>query len=139
MEKLGAIVLTAALLAGCPGGQPGGPVAPATVGAGQILVEAKLVHVTPTPDPRTVLPYRRAMVGNIYEVQKVLTGVCEPRRIMVAQWAIRDSRKLPVTWQVAQTYRLVLEKYSDNPKVKDEKLVMDTDEFDLPLYYGAGP
>jgi hypothetical protein len=103
--------------------------------AGAIVVEARLLRLTPTPDPRAVLPYRQAMVAHTYEVQKVIAGNCGAKRIMVAHWAIREGKPLPVERKKGQTYRLVLEQYRDNPRTRGQKLVMDSDEFDLPLYY----
>ena len=33
------------------------------------------------------------------------------------------------------TYRLALELYDDHPELEGQRLVMDTNEFSLPLYY----
>lgn len=104
----------------------------------RVVVEARLVRVTATPDPRTVLPYRKAMVAHTYEVQTVVEGKCDGKRIMVAHWAIRDGKVLPIEWKIGRTVRLVLERYADSPAAKGQKLVMDSDEFDLPLYYDLG-
>jgi hypothetical protein len=105
----------------------------------RIVVEAKLVRLTPIPDPRSVLPYRRAMVAHAYEVQKVVEGSCRDTRLLVARWAIRDGKALPVEWKTGDLHRLTLVRYADEPRLKSEKLVMDADAIDLPLYYAVEP
>mgnify|MGYP001119425330 CR=1 FL=1 len=115
------------------------PVAPATAAAGRVRLEVRLVAVTPTPSVASIAPYTRALVAYTYEVTRVLAGDCRQPRILVAHWAIRDRQILDLGKQVGGTYVLEVEPFEARPELEGERLLMDTDEFHLPLYYEPGP
>jgi hypothetical protein len=49
---------------------------------------------------------------------------------------IEDGRVLKdAKREKGKTYRMVLERYDDHPELEGERLIMDSDEFKLPLYY----
>lgn len=108
-------------------------------GAGRLVVEAQLVSPGTIPAPRAIAPYRHALVVNSYEVVRVLEGTYGERKILVAQWAIRDARVLASARKTAGTvYRLTLEPYDAHPELEGERLVMDSDAPSLRLYYEVG-
>jgi hypothetical protein len=125
--------------------RPQGPVGPAQAAegtpgaprdAGRVAVQARLVHAGPIPTPQSILPYRNALVVNEYEIQSVVEGTLEPRRIRVAQWAIRDSRVIEgAQKRVGEERRLVVERYDAHPELEGERLITDLGASDQPLYY----
>ena len=84
----------------------------------------------------SIAPYRRALIVNCYKVKQVTEGRYAKKQIMVAHWAIRDAKVLPTAARdKTKTYRLVLELFDEHPGLEGERLIMDSDEFRLRLYY----
>lgn len=101
----------------------------------QIVVKARLLSVTQPPPPESIAPYRRALIVNDYEVEQVLAGSLEDKKFQATYWGILDSKIVPAEWKAGATYELTLEKYSDQPQLEGERLVSDSDNFDLTLFY----
>ena len=101
-----------------------------------VVVEARLSTAATIPAPRSIAPYRNALVVNIYDVIKVVEGEYRTPRILVAQWAIRDARVLDEARQrsVGSVARLTLERYDAHPELEGERLIAGNVP-DLPLYY----
>ena len=102
-----------------------------------VIVEARLASAATIPAPRTIAPYRHALVVNIYDVVKVVEGEYRTPRILVAQWAIRDARVLDEARQrsVGSVARLTLERYDAHPELEGERLIAGSSMPDLPLYF----
>lgn len=126
-----------------------GPVAPSAAGAGRVgaelarpapkaerlILDARLVEAGTIPPPRSIAPYRHALVVNRYEIVRIVGGRSAAREILVAEWAIRDGRILPDARRAVGTVsRLTLELYDAHPELEGERLVMSF-ESSLPLYY----
>jgi hypothetical protein len=107
--------------------------------AERLVVEARLVATTATPDPKDIAPYVRALTGHRYEVVKVEQGRYDRKELLAARWAILDKTVLPTTRRVGESYRLVLERFEDHPELEPERLVMDGATSDLPLFYEVEP
>ncbi len=79
---------------------------------------------------------RRALLVNEYEIVRVIQGTYEEKIILVAHWVIRDSRVLSQAAREQGTVlRMTLEDYDAHPELEGERLVMDSDELHLRLYY----
>ena len=106
----------------------------------RLEVRAKLVALSPTPPPNLISPYHRVLIVNTYQIEEVLRGK-EPAdaTILVAEWAILDRMVLPGPRQKGKRYRLALEKFEEHHELEPEKQIMETDQFDLPLYYDVRP
>jgi hypothetical protein len=103
---------------------------------GRLIVEARLIESAPIPTPESILPYRRALLVNEYEVVKVLEGNYQGERILAAHWVIRDGNVLDTAArEQGSVYRMTLEPYDQHDELEGERLVMDSDAFDLRLYY----
>lgn len=103
------------------------------------VVEARLVELSPIPDPADIQPYDRALVANTYEVTRVIEGDIEAGRILVAHWAIRNGRELEeARRKLDRTYRMRLRDYGQLRELEGERLAKDVGDFLLPLYYDAG-
>ncbi len=102
----------------------------------RLVVEARLTEPSVIPSPQDIAPYRRALLVNGYEVVRVISGSYGRRKLMAAHWVIEDAIVLQdAIRQKGKTYRMVLERYDDHPELEGERLIMDSDEFRLPLYY----
>ncbi len=113
---------------------PGGPSVPPD--AGQLVLNVRLTRPSSIPTPESILPYRNALVVNEYEVLGVLEGTYAERRILIAQWAIRDSRTLAEARQSAgAAFTLTVHRYDAHAELEGERLIRDSESSGLPLYY----
>jgi len=102
----------------------------------RLVVEARLTEPSVIPTPHDIAPYRRALLVNAYEVVRVISGSYGRKKLMAAHWVIEDASVLKeAIREKGKTYRMVLERYDDHPELEGERLIMDSDEFKLPLYY----
>ena len=102
-----------------------------------LVVQGVLAKKTAAPKLAAIAPYRRALVLNEYTVERVHRGVYAPKTIAVAEWAILDGKPLAETRRIGGSYRLHLVKFSDFPPLESERLVSESDEFDLDLYHAV--
>jgi hypothetical protein len=110
--------------------------APDSKPAEQLVIEARLLEAAPLPTPQSILPYRRALLVNEYEVVQVLEGSYEETKILVAHWVIREGEVLATAArEPGSLYRMTLEAYDAHPELEGERLVMDSDAFELRLFY----
>lgn len=117
---------------------PVGP-APRPARPARLVVDGRLMEPAAMPTPESIAPYRAALLVNTYVVERVVEGSYGDDRIMVAHWVIRDAALLEDARRVrGRLYRMTLEPYDDHPELEGQRLVMDTDEFDLELYYDLG-
>ena len=102
----------------------------------RIVVEARLLENTKIPTPRSIAPYRQALLVNEYEVVKVLEGVYQEKRILVAHWVIRNGQVLTTAdREKGSLLRLALEAYDEHQELEGQRLVINSDAFNLNLYY----
>lgn len=101
-----------------------------------LVVEARLTDLSAIPTPRDIAPYRRALLVNGYDVVRVVSGSYRPKKIMAAHWVIEEGQVIKdAIREKGKTYRMVLERYDDHPELEGERLIMDSDEFKLTLFY----
>lgn len=117
-----------------------GTTAPPDLGPRRIVVEARLTSAAEIPAPRSIAPYRHALVVNVFDVLDVVEGEYREPRLIAAQWAIRDARVLDEARRraVGTTMRLTLERYDAHPELEGERLIAAGDGPNLPLYYDVG-
>jgi hypothetical protein len=123
---------------GAAGGAAAAPAARTSAPPARVKLEGRLVGISPTPSVASIAPYTQALVVYGYEVAKVAEGECAAPKILVAHWAIRDKQILDLGKEMGGTYPLELEPFDDHPELEGERLIMETDEYDLPLYYEIG-
>jgi len=105
----------------------------------RITVTAKLVEPCPTPNPKSIAPYRRALVVQGYEVESEHSGPSDTEKILIAHWAILDCEPITgIPENMGSAYRLTVERFEDHPELEPERLVMDTQDFESPLFYDVG-
>ncbi len=101
----------------------------------QVEVTARLLSVTRTPTPESIAPYTSALVVNEYEIENVAEGSLADKKIQVSHWGLLNSQNAMNNFKVGSSYRLTLEKFSDQPHLEGQRLVSDSDNFGLPLFY----
>jgi len=104
----------------------------------RLRVRLKCLETTPIPDPRTIVPYRRALIVNRYQVEKVLQGKFDGKEILVAQWGVLDKTVIAeARMRAGQNVELTLEKLDDHPELKGERQIIDIESLDLPWFYSV--
>ena len=104
--------------------------------AEQLTVRAKRVELSAIPDPKSIAPYRRALVIHRYRVEQVLGGHFDDSGLLVAHWAILDGRVLPEARVAAgASVDLTLERFVDHAELTSERQLLDVEGIDLPLFY----
>lgn len=118
---------------------PGRPTAAARTDAAlpaRLVVEARLERRAAVPAPQAIRPYRHALVANVYRIERVVDGDYDGEHVMIAHWAIRDGSMVEgANRDEGRVYTMTLEPYDDRPELEGQRLIMDTDRFDLPLFY----
>lgn len=105
----------------------------------RLALEARLIEASRLPTPESISPYRRALAVNRYRVEKLIEGRYAEAEIMVAHWVIMDGAVLSSARRERDTVqRLTVEPFDGHPELEGERLIMDSDEFHLPLYYDIG-
>ena len=107
--------------------------------ASPIVVDARVTADVPVPTPRDIAPYRNGLLVLEYTVLHVVDGRYDETALLAAHWIIRDATLLDTAARPAgSVIRMTLEPYAAHPELEGERLVMDSDRFDLPLYYDTG-
>ena len=95
----------------------------------------------PVPTAQQIAPYRNALIGCDYEVEKVLSGTFEGSKIHVAVWGMLDEKPLEISKpELGKSRRITVELYTDNPQLQNEDLVDPLpDALEATLYYDVTP
>jgi len=111
----------------------------APIAASSVTVRARVSADVPLPTPLDIAPYRNGLLVLEYEVLEVLDGNYQSSQILAAHWVIRNSEVLPGAERPSGTIvQMALDPYAAHPELEGERLVMDSDRFDLSLYYDTG-
>ncbi|HVW00739.1 MAG TPA: LamG-like jellyroll fold domain-containing protein, partial [Planctomycetaceae bacterium] len=101
-----------------------------------LRLRLKCLETSPIPDPRSIVPYRRALVLNRFQVEKVLQGKFEGSEVVVGQWGILDKEVVPAAQlRVGQTLDLTVEPFDLHPELKSERQIVELDKLDAPWFY----
>ncbi len=103
--------------------------------ARRLIVTGKLVEAAATPTLKAIHPYRRCLAVHTYEVQDVLSGRYDRRRILVAHWVILDARAVGFRRPIGRAYRLTVEPFADHPQLATERVMTTPDQLDPEMYY----
>ena len=110
-----------------------------TLSASPIVVDARVTADVPIPTPRDIAPYRNGLLVLEYEVLDVVDGRYDETTLLAAHWIIRNATLLDTAARPGgSVVRMTLEPYAAHPELEGERLVMDSDRFDLPLFYDLG-
>ena len=110
--------------------------APRVAASARLVVDARVKRATPVPTPRSIAPYKHGLLAMDYEIVELIEGTYEHPTLVATHWVIRDGATIDgAERSLDETYRLTLELYDDHPELEGQRLVLDTREFSLPLYY----
>ena len=102
----------------------------------RLVIDVRVKRDIPVPTPESIAPYKAGLHAIDYEVVKVIEGRYDESTLVVAHWIIRAGEVLDTARRPeGSTHRLKIELYNSHPELEGVRLVMDTDEFSLPLYY----
>ena len=107
--------------------------------ASPIVVELRLRQQVALPTPASIAPYREGLLALEYDVVQVVEGELERPVIAVAHWVIRDARLVSGAERGAgELLRLALYPYDARPELEGKRLVLETTDLTLPLFYDVG-
>ena len=102
----------------------------------RLVVDARVARDVALPTPASIAPYRHGLLAMEYDVVEVLEGAYDEPTLVVAHWVIRDGEVLANAGRAeGHTQRLTLELYEARRELEGQRLVMDSTNFTLPLYY----
>jgi len=94
----------------------------------RLQVEVRCLETSQVPQPRSILPYRRALVVNRYLVSEVLQGELKEKQILIAHWGILDGAiQASARIRRGQRFTLQLEDYLEHRELAGERLLLDGD------------
>ena len=104
--------------------------------AERIKVRAKLLEMTPQPVVEDLGAYTRALVYHLYEIDEILEGKSDAKRMIVAHWSLLDRQPASgVPSDLGAFYHLEVEPLRSNPQLKSERTFDDTTDLDAPIYF----
>jgi hypothetical protein len=132
----------AAHLKGAPAASPDGATAgppTAETPLPRIAVLATLTRASTVPTPSSIVPYKDALVLNVYQVERVLEGTLAEREVLVGHWAVRNGKSVPdAERKVGQRYRMTIEPLASHPRLKQVARCDATEAARLPAYMDHG-
>ncbi len=104
--------------------------------AAEVVVTARVRDDVPLPTPQSIAPYREGLLALEYDVVEVLEGSLDLPVIAIAHWVIRDGETIADVARPGETvYRLTLAPYDSRAELEGKRLVMETRDLTLPLFY----
>ncbi|HSF18195.1 MAG TPA: hypothetical protein VLK65_21855 [Vicinamibacteria bacterium] len=138
IDPSGAAVAADAQVIG-PSATDAPPVADGEKHPRRLVVDVEALRDVRLPTPTEIAPYRQGLLAMEYSVLDVIEGRYDAAKVLAAHWVIRDERVLDEAKRSkGDRFRLTLEPYDDHPELEGQRLVMETDDFLLPLYYDTG-
>ena len=107
--------------------------------ASPIVAELRLRQQVAPPTPASIAPYREGLLALEYDVVQVVEGELDVSVIAVAHWVIRDASLVTGAERgVGELLRLALYPYDARPELEGKRLVLETTDLTLPLFYDVG-
>jgi len=103
-----------------------------------VEVLLRLKEISETPSLEAIAPYRSCLVVYGYEVERIARGEIESQNVLVAHWAILNGRTIIDSATPGKSYSMLLEPFDDHPELEGERLIMNTEDIESPLYYDIG-
>ena len=112
------------------------PPLPGPGDASRVVAELRVRQQSAPPTPESIAPYREGLLAIDYDVVRVVEGELDLPVIAVAHWVIRDARLVSgAERRSGERLRLTLEPYDARPELEGKRLVMETTDLTLPLFY----
>ena len=111
--------------------------APASLGdASRVVVDVRVRQEVALPTPESIAPYREGLLALEYDVVQVVEGGLDLPVIAVAHWIIRKAQVVTgAERRAGELLRLTLEPYDARWELEGKRLVLETTDLTLPLFY----
>ncbi|MCF6312575.1 MAG: LamG domain-containing protein [Verrucomicrobiales bacterium] len=97
--------------------------------ASRVKLKAKLVEMTELRSVEELDTYRRALLFYTYEVEEVIEGKYEQKRVLVYHWSIMDRKALSsMPRELGKSYVLEIEPLAEHPELISERRWSDSFE-----------
>lgn len=97
--------------------------------ATRVKLVGKLVAMTEVRSVEELDTYRRALLAYTYEVEKVVEGKYDQKKVLVNHWSIMDRKALSgIPRKLDQSYTLEIELLSEHPELTSERRWSDSFE-----------
>lgn len=104
--------------------------------AAVLVVDVRVREEAALPTPASIAPYREGLLALEYDVVDVVEGRLDAPVVAVAHWVVRDARTVAGAERPAgRTFRLALAPYDARPELEGKRLVLETSDLTLPLFY----
>lgn len=104
--------------------------------ASRVVAELRVREQVVLPTPESIAPYREGLIALEYDVVQVVEGELDLPVIAVAHWFVRDARPVSGAERAAgELLRLTLAPYDAQPQLEGRRLVLETTDLTLPLFY----
>ncbi len=101
-----------------------------------VVAEVRPRYDVTLPTPTSIAPYREGLLALEYDVVNVVDGQLDVPVIAVAHWVIHDGRTIVGAERPAgRALRLELFPYEARRELEGKRLVMETTDLTLPLFY----
>ena len=102
----------------------------------RVVAELRVRRQVVLPTPESIAPYREGLIALEYDVVQVVEGELDLPVVAVAHWFIRDARPVSGAERPeGERLRLTLEPYDARPELEGRRLVLETTDLTLPLFY----
>lgn len=100
-------------------------------------VIVRLGEALAPPSPASILPYRRALLAQVFTVESAppASNLKPGEEIAVAHWAVLDGVSQPRGFRGGERYALRITPFQDRPILESERIFLDADFIALPVFY----
>lgn len=126
---------------GNPSGQdPRHPaVRPPACAPSVLTVLARLTRASTVPTPKSIAPYKQALVFNVYRIDEVLHGQLGHKELLIGHWAVRDGKTVPHAERTeGRSYRMTIEAFDRHPRLREFPRHEAMTRPALPVFYDQG-
>ncbi len=95
----------------------------------RVKLQGKLLEMTEMRSVEALDTYRRALLAYTYQVEQVIEGKYEQKKVIVNHWSIMDRKALSgIPRKIGQSYKLEIEPLDQHPELTSERRWNDSFE-----------
>lgn len=93
-----------------------------------VPVQGKLLELSPTPEPRAILPYKQCLIAGRYALP-------DGKEVAAVHWGIRGGKRIPnAARTVGTTYPLALVPFDARKDLRSDRISNDLENVELELF-----
>jgi hypothetical protein len=101
-------------------------------------IKARLVEMPALPDAATLAASPRWLTASSWEIEQVLSGYIQPKKITILQWAWLDGKPAPLPdIKPGQSMELSVETFDDHPELRAVKTHLAVKAGEQPVFFDA--